>query len=79
MEEPSRARRGGGASGDLDSFTLLLRDVVRYPLLDAKGEVELVRAIEAGARANEERGAPGENRSRRPVHIVERVNRLRRE
>jgi RNA polymerase primary sigma factor len=63
VEAPVRGRRSGAAGGDLDSFTLLLRDVVRYPLLDAKGEVELARAIEAGARADEERGAPGANRS----------------
>ena len=63
MDGPSRGRRGVAAPGNLDSFTLLLRDVVRYPLLDAKGEVELARAIEAGERAREERGAPGGNRS----------------
>jgi RNA polymerase sigma factor (sigma-70 family) len=63
MEAPSGGRRSVAATGDLDSFTLLLRDVVRYPLLDAKGEVELARAIEAGERAKEERGTPGQNRS----------------
>lgn len=63
MEAPSRGRRVVAPSEDLDSFTLLLRDVVRYPLLDARGEVELARAIEAGERAQEERGASGQNRS----------------
>jgi RNA polymerase primary sigma factor len=51
VEPTPREGRAPPSSGDLDSFQLLLRDVVRYPLLDAKGEVELARAIEAGERA----------------------------
>ena len=52
-------RRSGTpeTSGDLDSFALLLRDVVRYPLLDARQEVELGRAIEAGQRVTAHRTA----------------------
>jgi len=52
---PIRRGAPGATSDDLDSFTLLLRDVVRYPLLDAKQEVELARTIEAGQRAAHER------------------------
>jgi RNA polymerase sigma factor (sigma-70 family) len=58
---PIRRGAPGATPVDLDSFTLLLRDVVRYPLLDAKQEVELARAIEAGQRAADERGSSGEN------------------
>jgi hypothetical protein len=47
IDVPARGRRATPASDDLDSFNLLLRDVVRYPLLDARGKVELARAIEA--------------------------------
>ncbi len=59
--EPARSRGCAPPSHDLDSFTLLLRDVVRYPLLDARGEIELARVIEAGQRASEERTQPGED------------------
>jgi RNA polymerase primary sigma factor len=63
LEAHGRGRRDAVTSDGLDSFTLLLRDVMRYPLLDAKGEVELARAIEVGERAAAERAADGENRA----------------
>jgi RNA polymerase primary sigma factor len=59
VEVPTREPLARGASGNLDSFQLLLRDVVRYPLLDAKEEVELARAIEAGQRAEAQRDSTG--------------------
>ena len=45
LEAHGRGRRDAVTSDGLDSFTLLLLDVMRYPLLDAKGEVELARAL----------------------------------
>lgn len=44
--------------GSADSLSLLLRDLDRYPLLDARQEIELGRAIDAGQRAAAERTEP---------------------
>jgi RNA polymerase primary sigma factor len=52
---PLSADRSPATDDDLDSFAIFLRDVGRYPLLDAKQEIELARAIEAGERAAEHR------------------------
>jgi RNA polymerase primary sigma factor len=60
--EPRVRRRGAVVAPDLDSFGLLLRDVLRYPLLDATGEVQMARAIEAGERAAAEYVDRGSNR-----------------
>lgn len=49
--------RSRSTSDDLGSFAIFLRDVARYPLLDAKQEIELSRAIEVGDRATEDRNA----------------------
>jgi RNA polymerase sigma factor (sigma-70 family) len=50
---PLSADRSRAKTEDLDSFAVFLEDVGRYPLLDAKQEIEFARAIEAGERATE--------------------------
>jgi Sigma-70 factor, region 1.2 len=68
---PLSADRSRAKTEDLDSFAVFLEDVGRYPLLDAKQEIEFARAIEAGERATECRdgkmphgGAPRSNETR---------------
>jgi hypothetical protein len=52
-----RAVPQGGESGErasLDALALFLRDVRRYPILDARQEVELARALEIGVKAEDQ-------------------------